>query len=447
MPAQKKELNVVVGLGKTGLSCIRYLLSKGQQVAVTDSRIHPPGLDECNNNFPDVILSLGKFDKKLLSEAKRIILSPGVGLSESIIAKQILKGTSVIGDIELFALEVKKPVIAITGSNAKSTVTTLVTEMAERSGIIVAVGGNIGKPALELLQKPNVGLFILELSSFQLETTFSLKPDVACILNITEDHMDRYASFADYIATKQCIYQQCKKAIFNRQDTNTFPPATIPSISFGSDRAKTDQFGLSETQNGTYLSFGDENLMPTAELKMVGQHNWENALAALAIGKAAGFEMTAMLEALREFKGLPHRCQVVAEQDGLTWYNDSKATNVGATIAAIEGIGSNLKGKVILIAGGEGKDANFSDLKEPVSKYVRSAILFGRDSSLIEQSLDNIVSVESAKDLKDAVSLANAQAKAGDAILFSPACASFDMFQNFEHRGETFISLVKDFNK
>jgi len=506
-----KNSILIVGLGKTGLSCVKHFSQKGVSIAVADSREAPPGLSELQANFPDIKVSLGGFDEQLFSHAKQIILSPGISLKEPTIAKQIERGVPVFGDIEIFAQENKSPVIAITGSNGKSTVTALVGEMAKNAGIKVAVGGNIGTPVLDLLEQ-RADLYVLELSSFQLETTHSLKPKVAAILNVSMDHMDRYENISEYVAAKKRIYQNASFVIFNRDDQNTFYSGQEKQNSFGHDEPKENapkinELALRKTEEGTFLAYGNKNLLNVSELKIKGKHNWLNALAALAIGKAAGFDTESMLKTLREFKGLPHRCQWVANKNNVDFYNDSKATNVGATVAAIEGLSAEAKGKIVLIAGGQGKNADFSDLKEPVQKYVRSVILFGQDADVIAEAVEEHPSdvgaqhpfirfvnllkkmwpsmarqlfsfnqlprlaallrsrrslsgrslrepapvqknenfeviVLRAKDLSEAIELASSHSHEGDAILFSPACASFDMFRNYEHRGEEFIKVV-----
>lgn len=441
----QQDLYVIVGLGVTGLSCARYLSQKNIPFAVTDTRLLPPQLAEFKQRYPDVLLSLGKLDERLLQEAHTLVVSPGVSLKEPALARQIANGTPVIGDIELFARESQKPLIAITGTNAKSTVTTLVGEMAARAGFNVKVGGNLGVPALDLLQSPDTALFILELSSFQLETTFSLSPVVSTVLNITPDHMDRYATFDDYCQAKQRIYSNCQVAVCNRDDARTDSryPFKKEKLQFTLSMPNDNEFGLVKQKNLTYLAYGNQVLMPTTELPIVGQHYQANALAALAIGHGFGFHMSSMLETLRLFKGLPHRCQLVREREGVYWYNDSKGTNVGATLAAVEGLGSEVEGKLILIAGGISKSADFSPLMPSIEKYVKTIILIGEAAPILASMIGNRVDTQFAQSMEEAVFLSDKAASAGDSVLLSPACASFDMFKNFEHRGNVFMEIVK----
>lgn len=437
------SLQVVVGLGKTGVSCVRYLMAQHANVAVTDSRIDPPGLDEIKQQFPNIYFSIGKFDADLCGRASRLIVSPGISLQTPAIATALAKGIPAIGDIELFAQHTTAPIIAITGSNGKSTVTTLVGEMAKSAGKRVGIGGNLGIPALDLLTTPEPELYVLELSSFQLETTFSLAPKAAVLLNLSEDHMDRYANIQAYLAAKQRIYQRCHTAIVNRDQPETWQHLSLNRrVSFGLDTPLADQYGLRQLDGQWYLAKGDTILLSTRELTIKGRHQLANALAALALGEAAGLPMPAMLDALRNFHGLVHRCQWVATYDGVEWYNDSKATNVNAAQAAIEGLGAEISGKLLVIAGGIGKNADFSPLRTSM-QYVRTLILIGQDAQQIETALTGSVTILHASSLEQAVLLAQQQANRGDAVILAPACASFDMFTNFEHRGEAFMAAVR----
>lgn len=440
------NLHVVVGLGVTGLSCVRYLKGLGIPVAVNDTRENPPHLAALQKDYPDVPLVLGSLDAELLGQADTIVLSPGIPMSLPLIAAQIKRGIQVIGDIELFARANKAPVIAITGTNAKSTVTTLVGKMAQAARYKVQVGGNLGIPVLDLLQRePNANLFVLELSSFQLETTYSLRPNVATVLNITPDHMDRYNDLAAYQKAKHRIYQHCQVAVCNRDDvlTDTISPA---KFFFTLNKPQTNEFGLMDVGNGTYLAYEDHPLLATKELPVSGKHYQANALASLALGFGFGLPFETMIDVLREFKGLPHRCQLVRELRGVKYYNDSKGTNVGATQAAIEGLGSELTGKLILIAGGVGKNADFSPLGPIVEKYTRQVVLLGEAAKEIATAIDNRIPISFATSLEDAVHQATNVAKQGDSVLLSPACASFDMFKNYEHRGDVFIEIVNTLN-
>ncbi len=442
---QTSSQTVIIGLGKTGLSCAHFLHAQQEPFIVIDNRNDPPELDQFKQVFPNVPVYLGEFDPKVLQTAKQLIVSPGISLKEKAIAQAITQGIPAIGDIELFARHVKSPVIAITGSNAKSTVTTLVGQLLQSIGLKVAVGGNLGIPALDLLLDHAPDYFVLELSSFQLEETFSLAPKVATILNVSPDHMDRYQTLDDYIAAKQRVYHQSGQQVINRQDHNTHPCHVTNLISFGLDAPCDNQFGLRDDHGETILCLGKTPLLSSKELLIKGQHNWANALAALAICHAIGVSVFELLPALKKFSGLSHRCEFVAEHQQVSWYNDSKGTNVGAAVAALLGLGSAISGKLIWIAGGVGKNADFSPLKMPAKKYVRTAVLIGQDAKLIEETLQTDVEIVHANSLKEAVEEAAKAAKPHDAVLLSPACASFDMFKNFEHRGEAFKNLVHCF--
>ena len=439
------NLHVVVGLGSSGYSCVRYLIEQGISVAVTDSRENPPNLAEFKHKFPNVIVSTGKLDDALLSKASTIVISPGVSLKEPVISQQIARGTPVIGDIELFAKSANAPVIAITGTNAKSTVTTLVGEMAKAAGVNVQVGGNLGTPALDLLTTPRPELFVLELSSFQLETTYSLTPKVATVLNITPDHMDRYDTLQEYCDTKQRVYNHSEIAVCNRDDPATECRDTTVKrkLHFTLNQPNQHEFGLLKQDNEIYLAYENQALMSVKELPILGRHYQANTLASLAIGYAYGLPMSAMLQTLREFKGLSHRCQLVRERDGVSWYNDSKGTNVGATLAAIEGLGPVIQGKLILIAGGVGKNADFTPLVSAIHKHVKTVILIGEAAQILAAAIGTQAKVCFAKNMEEAIGIADSTAKSSDSVLLSPACASFDMFKNFEHRGDVFTQLVQ----
>lgn len=440
-----KPFQVVVGLGKTGVSCIRYLVENGYSVAVTDSREHPPGLDEIKAAYPQVTFALGGFDKQLCKNASRIILSPGVWLREPAITEAIAAGVPVVGDIELFALSTKTPIVGITGSNGKSTVTTLLGEMGKAAGIDVCVGGNLGEPVLDLLHHSQPYAYALELSSFQLETTFSLHAETAVVLNLSEDHMDRYDNLSEYLQAKQRIYTHCRHPVINRNDPITWQNLGLSHpLSFGLDAPpNAKDFGLITHQGVTCMAQGKTALMPITDLKMKGRHQVANSLAALALGYNIQLPMESMLHALRTFPGLPHRCQWVANINGVDWYNDSKATNVGAAQAAIEGLGPDIAGKLIIIGGGQGKGADFSPLSEGMKKFAKLLILMGQDAPLMETALHKDVSIQRVENLDQAVDVAKNHASAGDAVLLAPACASLDMFKNFEHRGEMFMDLVR----
>ncbi len=435
---------LIVGLGKTGLSCARYLSRQGVAFAVTDSRENPPGLDEIREEMPDLAIFVGGFDSGVFEAAGRLVVSPGVPLQEPLIQAAQQRGVEILGDIELFARVVNAPVVAITGSNGKSTVTTLVGEMARRAGRNVAVGGNLGNPALDLLAE-DVQLYVLELSSFQLETTHSLKPAVAVVLNISADHMDRYRDLAHYAATKAMVYQNAQAAVINRDDPAVVAISGTPgTCGFTLEKPEKDDFGICENEEAAWLCRGSMPLMPVSELRIPGHHNQANALAALALGSAVGLPMPAMLNALRTFPGLPHRTQFIANKQQLRWYNDSKGTNPGATIAALQGLHTEGgTSRTVLIAGGDCKGADFSGLLPVVEQTARAVILIGKDAPSIAAVLQGKTKLAYAKSMTDAVNQAIQLGMPGDRVLLSPGCASFDMFRNFEDRGQAFTAAVE----
>ena len=441
------SLYLVAGLGKTGLSIARYLHRKNKSFIVFDTRKEAPGLAEFKAEFPHVPVYLQSLPEDQLSQLTDIITSPGLSLDTPFIKQAIQSGVAVYGDIECLANEINTPVIAITGTNGKSTVTTLVGEMANAAGFRVAVAGNIGTPVLDMLvDEHQYDLWVLELSSFQLDLTYSLSPIAATILNVTPDHLDRHHTMEAYTQAKQRIYHRAKAAIVNRQDEATIPnEASNPGIrlvSFGSDIPTQGNWGLISKDETIYLAKGSECLLSVDSLLIKGVHNWLNALAAGALAEAAGVPEQHILHVLKTFAGLPHRCQWVRSLDGVEWINDSKGTNVGATISAINGIGGAMQGKIVLIAGGQGKGADFNDLTKPIADFVRSIVLIGEDADKMEAALAHVVPVVRASSLDNAVVLAKTCAKPGDVVLLSPACASLDMFRDFNHRGDVFASSV-----
>lgn len=434
---------LVVGLGVTGLSVARYLKSQGMAFAVVDSREDPPGKDELAENFAEAPSCFGDFSQATawFELAQTLVVNPGIAVATPEIHAAQLRGAEIIGDVELFVRAAKAPIVAITGSNGKSSVTTLVDLMAKRAGMQSLAGGNIGYAALDLLDLPVPDVYVMELSSFQLETTHSLRAASAVVLNVSEDHMDRYTSYADYAAAKQVIYQNCTCAVLNRNDALVMQMASAVSsqVSFGLDLPAAGQYGICEHEGKTWLAKGDALLLATSAMKLPGSHNHANALAALALGEAIGIPLQGMLAALREFGGLPHRTQWVRERQGIGWYDDSKGTNVGATLAALQG----LPGKTVLIAGGIGKDADFSPLGPAIQAKARAVVLIGRDAPLIASIIDASVAVYYASSMEEAVHLAADCALPGDNVLLSPACASFDMFKNYGHRGDVFSAAVR----
>ncbi len=435
---------LIVGLGKTGLSCAHFVSAFDVDVAITDSRKAPPCLSSLQQELPEIAVFVGSFDELAFRRADIILVSPGISLREPLIVEARARGARIIGDIELFAWFVDVPVIAITGSNGKSTVTTLVGEMFNRSGIKAGVGGNIGTPALDLLREDNQAC-VLELSSFQLETTESLDPIAAVLLNISEDHLDRYDTLADYTAAKARVFYGSGALVVNADDEHVMATAELFAagrklVSFSLGTPQADHYGICLQQNRRWLCRGEQLLLGVDELKITGEHNLANALAALALGEAAGLTLPAMLEALRNFAGLPHRCQWVREKTGVTWINDSKATNVGAAIAAIHGVPGE---KLVVILGGQGKGQDFSALREVIARRARAVVLMGEDASLLQQELADIVQIDHASSMQEAVNKSAQLAQAGDTVLLSPACASFDMFSGFEQRGDAFAESVR----
>jgi UDP-N-acetylmuramoylalanine--D-glutamate ligase len=440
MSSYRNKQYVVAGLGKTGLSCVRFLRDKGAGVIATDTRAEPPMLAEMKTHFPEVEFVPG-LAEAVLEHATAVVTSPGLDLRLPFFTAARMRDVPVIGDVELFAREAKAPVVAITGSNGKSTVTTLLGQMAQQAGRRVAVGGNLGTPVLDLLDDA-VELYVLELSSFQLELTESLDAAAATILNITPDHIDRHGTFEHYASLKARVFRGKGHCVANWDEAvvEALVPAGRERLGFTIHAPQTErEFGLIETAQGTWLAQGQEKLLDVAELRIKGLHNAANALAALALGTAIGLPLPAMCAALREFPGLPHRCQWVAEKRGVNWYNDSKGTNVGATLAALLG----MPGPIVLLAGGLAKGGNFAPLKPVLADKGRALVLFGQDAALIEEAVRGCVPVHHAADMTEAVGQAATAAQPGDTVLLSPGCASFDMFSGYEQRGEKFIEAVR----
>ncbi|KRV80970.1 UDP-N-acetylmuramoyl-L-alanine--D-glutamate ligase [Pseudomonas citronellolis] len=439
------NFRIVVGLGKSGMSLVRFLARQGVPFAVADTRENPPELATLRAQYPQVEVRCGELDAGFLCRASELYVSPGLSLRTPALVEAAARGVRLSGDIDLFARHAKAPIVAITGSNAKSTVTTLVGEMAAAAGKRVAVGGNLGTPALDLLAD-DVELYVLELSSFQLETCERLGAEVATCLNVSEDHMDRYDGMADYHLAKHRIFRGARQVVVNRADALSRPliADSVPCWTFGTNKPDFKAFGLVEEGGEKYLAFQFEALMPVRELKIRGAHNQSNALAALALGHAVGLPFEPMLQTLREFAGLAHRCQWVGERGGVSFYDDSKATNVGAALAAIEGLGADIDGKLVLLAGGDGKGADFSALREPVAKFCRAVVLLGRDAELVGAALSDETPKVRVQTLDEAVRKAAELARPGDAVLLSPACASLDMFKNFEERGRLFARAVEE---
>ena len=440
------KVKAIIGTGITGLSVARFLAAQGQAFVLMDTRTNPPNLEKVQKEFVGISIICGELDVHTLLACDEIIVSPGVAVATPAIEQAKAAGIPVVGDIELFVRAAKAPIVAITGSNAKSTVTTLVGEMAKAAGINVAVGGNLGTPALELLNDA-VELYVMELSSFQLETVSMLNAKVATILNISADHLDRYENMRAYILAKLRVYFGAEHIVVNRKDVLTHPPlaAGVKPIYFGGN-ADFGSFGLLVRDGIEYLAKNLTPLMPARELKIRGRHNIDNALAALALGDAAGIPMEPMLSALKTFGGLRHRCEFVAEKNGVEFYNDSKGTNIGSTLAAIQGLARDPQ-QLIVILGGEGKGQDFSELVPALKSINSHVVLIGRDAPIIEKAVTGATKITQASSMQDAVNKSLQLASAGDAVLLSPACASFDMFKNYEDRGEKFCLAVRELIK
>jgi len=446
-PASKPSSAVIVGLGRTGLSCARYLHALGWKLAVTDTRAQPPELAGLRQLDPRIPVSSGGLDTRLLDDALCVVASPGVSLNAPFFVEARRRGLEIVGDIELFARAVDAPVVGITGTNGKSTVTTLVGRMAARAGVKVRVGGNLGELALDLLTTARADieptqLYVLELSSFQLEATSSLDLKSATVLNVSPDHLDRYKTIEDYAIAKARIFARCDTAVINLDDplVVAMPQPGQRTLGFSLRATIGADYAVANREGQWWLVRRDEPLMPVSAMKIKGLHNAANALASLALGEALSLPMSAMLGELAEFAGLPHRSQWVAEVNGVTYINDSKGTNVGATIAAVSG----MTGPLIIIAGGDGKNQDFTPLAEAFRGKVRHTVLIGRDAPAVERALQGITSTETRASLEEAVRAAARAARPGDIVLLSPACASLDMFRDYAHRGAVFTQAVKE---
>lgn len=446
---------LILGMGETGLSLVHWMLVYGAKVRIADSRNVPPAFATLQASFPQVDARCGVFRSDLLDGIELLAISPGIPLSDPLVQKAQARGIPVVGDIELFAQALPKEhppkVIAITGVNGKTTVTSMVGAMCRAAGLDTEVAGNISPAVLDVLiqrkgEHPDV--WVLELSSFQLETTHTLSADAATMLNISEDHLDRYADMADYIAAKARVFRcdgRGSVQVLNRDDAESMAMALRDRLiqTFGLETpplAKND-LGIVHEQDGEWLVEGTRKLMNTVELQVTGRHNISNALAAISLCRAVGLPMPPLLNALRDFKGLPHRVEKVAEINGVTYYDDSKGTNVGATEAALKGLGC----PTVIILGGDGKGQDFTPLQSAVTTHARVVVLIGRDADKIAEALHECgVPLLPAKDMQDAVRICAAEAQPGDAVLLSPACASFDMFRNYQHRAEVFIAAVRE---
>ena len=433
---------VIVGLGKTGLSCFRYLSNQGLNVAITDSREEPPELLELRAEFESASVYLGQINEQVLLASDQIILSPGVSLDNKSIKLSIENNIPVFGDIELFCQKAQAPIIAVSGSNGKSTVTTIVAEMTRLAGLKTYVGGNIGIPALDLLSDSTPDLYVLELSSFQLETTYSLNAHASVVLNVSPDHMDRYLSLKDYANTKKRIYSGQGLMVLNKDEEyiHSIMDSKRDTIYFSLGAPEGENFGLINHNNEVWLSQGNEKIINKNQLKIKGEHNISNALAAMALAGAVNVPTNIMADVLKNFTGLEHRCQLVREIDNVSWYNDSKATNVGACIASITGLCE--LGNIILIAGGDSKGADLSGLNPIVKKYIKRVFLFGIDANKLADVMGSDVDKEFVNNMNEAVKGASKIADPDDIVLLAPACSSLDMYKNYQQRGDAFISAI-----
>jgi len=435
----KNSKVLIVGLGETGFSVAKFLYQQQIAFAVVDSRDKPPLNDTLLQDYPDTPIFTGGFDNAAFNVATHLVVSPGVSLQEPSIKKAVLSGAKVLSDIDLFACAVDKPVVAITGSNGKSTVTTMLGEMGNEAGVKTAIGGNLGVPALDLLDDV-IELYVLELSSFQLERTTLLNAKAATVLNVTEDHLDRHSDINDYAKEKKKVFAGDGVMLLNEDDA-------IVKAMMDKSR-KTETFSI-QSDNGFHLAIHkgenwlmDENqpLMRQSDVQLEGSHNLANALAALALGKAVDLQLEAMCKALRKFRGLSHRMQKVADVKGISWVNDSKATNIGACVAALQGY----EQKVILIAGGDAKGADMQELIPAIKQKAKCVVLMGKDAAVIESAINGCVPAYRVESVTEAVKLAADLAEEGESVLLSPACASIDQYKNYKERGDKFTEAVMD---
>ena len=438
-PLEPGTRALVLGLGRSGLSAARYLHRKGLTLRVADTRAEPPGLAALRSELDGIEVRSGPFEDALLDGVSQVLISPGLSLREPVAVEAARRGLPVVGDVELFAREAGAPVAAVTGTNGKSTVTALLAELATAAGQPALAGGNLGEPALDLLERATPALYVLELSSFQLETTHSLRAATAVVLNVTPDHMDRYDLLADYAAAKAHIFDGCETAVVNADDplVREMPRPGQRVLSFSLENAGAD-YCLGGGAK-PWLGCRGEPLLPVAAMRLTGRHNLANALAALAMSEALALPRAPVLEALAAFGGLAHRAQWIADVAGVHFVNDSKGTNVGATVAAVSGT----DGPVVLIAGGDGKGQEFGALRAALRGKVRHVVLIGRDAPRLAAAIEGACSTEVAADMASAVRAARAAAQPGDTVLLSPACASFDMFRDYAHRGDEFAASVR----
>ncbi len=432
---------VVIGLGDTGLSIASYLTEQQVPFKMVDTRAQPPKLNDFKQQFSEVEIYLGELNKSFFENVQQIIVSPGIDQTHPVLQTAIAQGAECFGDIELFVKQITAPIIAITGSNGKSTVTSLVTQMAQQAGVQAYAGGNLGPPALELLKFKNAELYVLELSSFQLESIYSMHPKVATVLNISPDHLDRHGDAHTYAAIKSRIYRNAETSVINLDDECVRNMSDSGNkIYFTRSRPKNGEFGVIEKNNNSFLAKGEKTLLNVKKLTLMGESGILNALAALAIGDSIHLPMDSMLQTLMNFQGLPHRLATVIETNNVLWVNDSKGTNIGATVSSLQSINND----IILIAGGVFKGGDLEQFCQAVSKHAKHVILFGQDADILQLALNNCVPVYRTENLRQSVHKAYALAQAGDTVLLSPACASFDMYENYIERGEDFENCVTE---
>lgn len=436
---------LVVGLGATGQSLVRYLSTRGIPLQVADSRENPPGLDWLRATYPAIRCHLGSAPIEQPERIGTILLSPGLSPQHPLVQSVADQGAAVLNDISLFAREAQAPIIGITGSNGKSTVTSMVGAIAEQAGLRVRVGGNLGQPALDLLGD-DVDLYIIELSSFQLQSCGSLPLRAGALLNLSPDHLDWHGSYAAYQQAKAQIFAAADHALCNRDDADALALVGHHPrpLTFGLGRPQGDDWGIDTREGIAGLCQGNTWLMNAAELPLAGAHNLANALAAAALARLVGIERQAVIDGLKHFSGLPHRTQRVRVLDGVIWYNDSKGTNIGATSAALHGLSTSHQGRAVLIAGGLGKGADFSELAPAVKQHCRALVLIGEDAPKIDRAMPATIQRVHARNMADAVQRGRSLAMPGDYVLLSPACASFDMYANYQERGKHFEALVAE---
>ncbi len=441
MTTDSRPKALLVGLGKSGVSAARFLAARGWRIAATDSRQTPPGRDAIAGLAADGDCRYGRFDVELLEGTQLVVASPGVAPREPLLREAAARGVEIVGDVELFARAVRAPVVGITGTNGKSTVTTLVGRMASRAGRRVAVGGNLGTPALDLLAEATPDLYVLELSSFQLELTRTLHLAAATVLNLSADHLDRHGSMQQYSAAKARIFSDCAVAVVNLDDAwvRAMPTAAQARVvGFSIAGASGADYSLLEHAGEPWLAIRGVPVLAVSSMRIAGLHNAANALAALALGESCSLPLPPMLDELREFTGLAHRSQWVGEKRGVRYVNDSKGTNVGAAVAAVRGLPGNL----LLIAGGDGKGQDFAPLAAALAGRVRLVLLIGRDAPRIAAALAGHCALQHCASLEEAVEESARHALPGETVLLSPACASLDMFRDYIERGERFAAAV-----